>query len=95
MTQRRQLRVARSDDSGRNINKTVLQVAAILIALGVVLKLYRLQSQRSDDRAFARLRREVESLDISEDGKDALQGVVTLAGNLSREARSSLPATDA
>jgi hypothetical protein len=86
--------VARTDDSERNISTTIMQVAAILIALGVVLKLYRLQSQKSDDRAFGRLRREVESLDISEDGKDALQGVVTLAGELSREARSNLPATD-
>ena len=84
-----------SNGSRRNINTTILQVAAILIALGVVLKLYRMQSQRSDDRAFARLRREVDELDISEDGKDALQGVVTLAGDLSREARNELPATDA
>ena len=84
-----------SNDSSRNINTTILQVAAILIALGVVLKLYRMQSQRSDDRAFARLRREVDELDISEDGKDALQGVVTLAGDLSREARNTLPTTDA
>ena len=84
-----------SNDSSRNISTTIVQVAAILIALGVVLKLYRMQSQRSDDRAFARLRREVDELDISEDGKDALQGVVTLAGDLSREARNKIPTTDA
>jgi hypothetical protein len=84
-----------SNGSRQNINTTILQVAAILIALGVVLKLYRMQSQRSDDRAFARLRREVDELDISEDGKDTLQGVVTLAGELSREARNRLPTTDA
>lgn len=84
----------RSDDSSRNISTTILQVAAILIALGVLLKLYRMQSQRSDDRAFARLSREVDKLDISEDGKDALHGVVTLAGDLSREARNKLPTTD-
>jgi hypothetical protein len=89
------LRVEHSNNSSRNISTTIVQVAAILIALGVVLKMYRMQSQRSDDRAFARLRREVNELEISEDGKDALQGVVTLAGDLSREARNKLPATDA
>lgn len=76
--------VVRQD--GRNL--VVLQVAAILIAIGVVMKLYSMQSQRSDDRAFRRIRGEIDELDISQKGRDTLKDVTDLAGELTSDARS-------
>lgn len=79
--------------SGNNRSLIVLQVAAILIAIGAVMKLYMMQSQRADDRAFRRIRGEIDSLDLSAEGKDTLQGVTNLASELTREARDEANAT--
>jgi hypothetical protein len=79
----------------RDINRTIMQVAAILIALGVLMKLYRVQTSRGDERAFGRIRREIRELDIPASGKDALQHVTTLAKDLSSRARDQMSASDA
>ncbi|HUG13459.1 MAG TPA: hypothetical protein VMM78_00460 [Thermomicrobiales bacterium] len=65
----------------------VLQVAAILIAIGAVMKLYQMRSHRADDRAFRRIREEIDTLDISASGKDTLHDVTKLAGELTSDAR--------
>lgn len=84
---------AGQDRSGRvasvNINRTILQVAAILIAAGVLLKLFRMRSQAVDDRSFTRLRDEVDSLELPEEDRDTLRGVVDLAHQLATGARDS------
>jgi len=65
----------------------VLQVAAILIAIGAVMKLYQMRSQRADDRAFVRIREEIDLLDISASGKSTLHDVTKLASELTSDAR--------
>lgn len=70
-------------------NTTVLQVAAILIAIGAVMKLYQMQSHRADNRAFSHIRGEIDKLDISADGKETLRDVTHLAGELTSKARDA------
>jgi hypothetical protein len=88
------IRRRRTVATGEGRNLVVLQVAAILIAIGAVMKLYMMQSQRADGRAFRRIRSEIDELDISSDGKDTLRDVTNLASELTRDARgeSSVPA---
>ncbi|HUG14485.1 MAG TPA: hypothetical protein VMM78_05630 [Thermomicrobiales bacterium] len=64
-----------------------LQVAAILIAIGAVMKLYQTRSRRADDSAFRRIRTEIDTLDISASGKDTLHDVTKLASELTSDAR--------
>lgn len=73
--------------TGRNLQRTIVQVAAVLIAVGVLLKLWRMRTQRADDGAFARLEREVDDLEMSPSGRTALHGVIDYAQELTRQAR--------
>jgi hypothetical protein len=68
----------------------VLQVAAILIAIGALMKLYQMQSHRSDQHAFRHIRDEIDGLDISTSAKDTLKDVTKLARELNSEARDEV-----
>jgi hypothetical protein len=70
-----------------NTNRTIMQVAAILIAAGVLLKLYKAQTTRGDNRAFGRLTREVDHLDVPEPDKDLLRRVLDFCRRLASSAR--------
>jgi hypothetical protein len=74
-------------DGGSPRSRVVMQVAGILITIGVLLKLFRMQNDKADERAFGRLAREVDRLQISSKGRDALRGVIDYAKQLSKEAR--------
>jgi hypothetical protein len=74
-------------------NQTVMQVAAILIAAGVLLKLYQVQTRRGDDRAFRRLKREVDRLDVPSPDKDLLRRVLDLCRRLASNARAASSGT--
>ncbi len=74
-------------NADRSLQRTIIQVAAVLIAVGVLLKLWRMRSQRADDRAFARLETEVDTMPVSDTGRNALRGVIDYAQELTRQAR--------
>ena len=70
-------------------HRRVLAVAAILIALGLLLRLYQLRSPRGDARAFSRLEREIERLDVPDPGKHVLHEAVTFSRQLVADARQA------
>jgi hypothetical protein len=72
-----------------SMNQTIITVAGILIAIGVLLKLYRMRTQGGDERAFQHIQKEVEALNVSESGKEALRDVVDFARELTQEARAA------
>jgi hypothetical protein len=76
-----------TDAADRRLQRTIIQVAAVLIAVAVVLKLWQMRSQRADDAAFARLESEVDNMPVSPTGRHALHSVIDYAQELTRQAR--------
>jgi hypothetical protein len=75
------------------LHRRVMAVAAILIALGLLVRLYQLRSPRGDARAFGRLEREIARLDVPDPGKHVLHEAVSFSRQLVEDARQAADAT--